>query len=415
MRFWGRGAGEPATRNKGNGNRQSVAARTRQTERSVVNKISGKTIITGGYTMPTSEGLRNAQLNKKDEFYTQLVDIEKEMRYYKDKFEGKTVYCNCDDPYESNFFKFFALNFNRLKLKKLISVSYTGSPIAGKEVGLFEDQGKEYKINNKKAYKVVLTELKDVTGDGREDLEDVKEIIKHRIRYLKGNGDFRSEESIELLKQADIVVTNPPFSLFRQYMTQLIEYGKQFIIIGNVNAITYKETFSLIKENKVWMGASIHSGDREFRVPNDYPLNASGTRIDEKGNKYIRVKGIRWYTNIDYKERHEDLDLYKEYDPEEYPKYDNYDAINVNKTSDIPCDYDELMGVPITYLDKHNPDQFEIIGMAKRGAGDPALRSKVYTKEEYPNYSDLNAGPVLLINGILKNTYPRILIKKIKK
>ena len=342
--------------------------------------------------MPTSEGLRNAKEGKKDEFYTQLVDIEKEMRYFKDKFEGKVVFCNCDDPYESNFFKFFALNFNRLKLKKLISVSYASSPIAGEEVGLFEEQGKEYKITGKRAYKVTLSELKDVTGDGREDLEDVKEIIKHRIRYLRGDGDFRSAESIALLEQADIVVTNPPFSLFREYLAQLVEHNKQFIIIGNVNAITYKEVFPLIKDNKLWMGASIHSGDREFRVPDSYPLNASGTRIDDKGNKYIRVKGVRWFTNIDYNERHEKLDLYKEYNEEEYPKYDNYNAININKTAEIPYDYNGVMGVPLTFMDKFSPDQFSIIGLDR------------YV-EDNPYY-----GHRFTING--KETYARILIKK---
>lgn len=342
--------------------------------------------------MPTSAGLRNAKEGKKDEFYTQLVDIEKEMRYFKDKFEGKVVFCNCDDPYESNFFKFFALNFNRLKLKKLISVSYASSPIAGEEVGLFEEQGKEYKITGKRAYKVILAELNDVTGDGREDLEDVKEIIKHRIRYLKGDGDFRSEESIELLKEADIVVTNPPFSLFREFIAQLVEYDKQFVIIGNINAISYKEVFPMIKNNKMWLGASIHSGDREFKVPKDYPLNASGTRVDEKGNKYIRVKGVRWFTNVDYNERHEDLDLYKEYSPEEYPKYDSYNAINVNKTAEIPCDYDGVMGVPLTFMDKYNPDQFEIMGLDR------------YI-EDNPHF-----GHRFKING--KETYARILIKR---
>ena len=340
--------------------------------------------------MPT--GLTVAKEGKKDEFYTQLVDIEKEMRFFKDKFEGKVVYCNCDDPYESNFFKFFALNFNRLKLKKLVSVSYVGSPIAGEEVSLFEEEGKEYKITNKKAYKVVLTELKDVTGDGRENLEDVKEIIKHRIRYLKGDGDFRSEESVELLKQADIVVTNPPFSMFREYLSQLVKYNKQFIIIGNVNAISYKEVFPLIKDNKLWLGASIHSGDREFRVPDSYPLNASGTRVDEYGNKYIRVKGVRWFTNVDYQERHEDLDLYKEYTEEEYPRYDNYDAINVNKTAEIPCDYKGLMGVPITFLDKYNPEQFEIVGTISAPSDPNTLNLGVdysefigYTQDRKPN------------------------------
>ena len=312
-----------------------------------------------------NKNLREAKRNKNDEFYTSLEDIEKEMRVYKDAFRGKVVYCNCDDPYESNFFKYFALNFNHLRLKKLISVSYAGSTFAGEEFGLFENMGKEYSINGKKAYKVVMVELQDVTRDGRENLDDIREIIKHRIRYLKGDGDFRSEESIELLKGADIIVTNPPFSMFREYIAQLIEYDKKFIVIGNVNALTYKEFFPLVKQNKVWMGANIHSGDREFRVPDNYPLKAAGFRIDNKGRKYIRVKGVRWFTNLDYKERHNWLDLYKKYTPEEYPKYDNYDAINVDKTADIPQDYDGVMGVPITFLDKYCPAQFEIIKFRK--------------------------------------------------
>jgi len=317
----------------------------------------------GGVILRSDE-LRNAKKNKNDEFYTQLSDIEKEMRHYKDFFEDKVVYCNCDDPFESNFFKYFATHFNTLKLKKLISVSYAHSPIAGEEVNLFENQGKEYKITGKRAYKVTISELQDVNNDGREDLEDVQEIIKHRIRYLKGDGDFRSEESIELLKEADIVCTNPPFSLFRDFVAQLMEYDKKFIIIGNVNSIAFKEFFPLIKDNKVWMGASIHSGDREFRVPETYPLNAAGTRVDEEGRKYIRVKGVRWFTNLDYVERHEDIDLYKKYTAEEYPQYVNYDAIEVSKTADIPYDYYGKMGVPITFLDKFNPEQFDIIGFS---------------------------------------------------
>ena len=208
-------------------------------------------------------------------------------------------------------------------------------------------------------------------------MEDVKAIIRHRIRYLKGDGDFRSDESIELLKQADIVVTNPPFSLFREYIAQLFEYNKNFIIIGNVNAITYKEIFPLIKDNKLWMGASIHSGDRKFYVPDDYPLEAAGCGIDPNGRKFIRVKGVRWYTNIDYNERHEDLDLYKEYNEEEYPTYDNCKAINVDKTSDIPCDYDGMIGVPITFLDKYNPSQFSIIRFRKGDDG----KDLFYTKD----------------------------------
>ena len=307
--------------------------------------------------------LTSAQKAKKDEFYTQLDDIAKELKYYTQYFQGKVVLCNCDDPYESNFFKYFALNFNRLGLKKLIATCYNGSPIAGDELPLlFEIEENEPK---KIAYKVEITEVQDYNNDGAVNLADVQWLIqndKNVLSLLKGNGDFRSQECIELLKEADIVVTNPPFSLFREYLAQLVQYKKLFLIIGNVNAISYKESFALIKENKLWMGVSIHSGDREFRVPDTYPLNAAGHRVDEKGNKYIRVKGVRWFTNMDYPQRHEDLVLYKHYTPEEYPKYDNYDAININVTSEIPIDYEGVMGVPITFLDKYNPDQFEIIG-----------------------------------------------------
>jgi hypothetical protein len=204
--------------------------------------------------------------------------------------------------------------------------------------------------------------------DGDKNGDNVPSIEEIGVKYLKGDGDFRSNECIELLKQADIVVTNPPFSLFREYVAQLVEYEKNFLIIGNVNAITYKEIFKLIKENKLWTGYSIRSGDREFGVPDDYPLTAAGYRIDENGKKFIRVKGVRWFTNLDYNERHEDLILYKKYNPEEYPKYENYEAINVDKTSDIPCDYAGFIGVPITFLDKLNPDQFEIIALGIVGS-----------------------------------------------
>ncbi len=307
--------------------------------------------------------LVSAQKAKKDEFYTQLDDIAKELKYYKQHFKGKVVLCNCDDPYESNFFKYFALNFNQLGLKKLIATCYNGSPIAGDELPLlFEIEESEPK---KIAYKVEITEVQDYNNDGAVNLADVQYLIqndKNVLSLLKGNGDFRSQECIDLLKEADIVVTNPPFSLFREYLAQLIQYNKSFLIIGNVNAISYKESFALIKDNKMWLGASIHSGDREFRVPDNYPLNAAGQRVDERGVKYIRVKGVRWFTNLDYPQRHEDLILYKKYTLEEYPKYDNYDAINVNVTNDIPCDYEGVMGVPITFMDKYNPDQFEIVG-----------------------------------------------------
>ncbi|MDR0914226.1 MAG: adenine-specific methyltransferase EcoRI family protein [Oscillospiraceae bacterium] len=317
--------------------------------------------------------LRKAKSEKKDEFYTQLADIEKEMRHYKAYFKGKVILCNCDDPYESNFVKYFALNFNALGLKKLIATCYSTSPIVYTQLNLFDNEEiictrKE----GKKPYKIEICEVTDENQDGRVDLADMEYLLRNRknaLTLLEGDGDFRSAECIELLKQADIVVTNPPFSLFREYIAQLMEYKKDFIIIGNLNAITYKEVFPLIAQNKLWLGVSIHSGDREFRVPDDYPLKAAGYRVDENGIKYIRVKGVRWFTNIDTTKRHENLILYKTYNPAEYPKYDNYDAINVDKTADIPNDYDGVMGVPITFLDKYNPAQFEIVAFRKGDDG----------------------------------------------
>ena len=333
--------------------------------------------------MPEIQGMRNAQKNKNDEFYTALADIEKEMKYYKEYFKGKVVFCNCDDPFESNFFKYFAMNFNYLGLKKLISTCYAGSPIVTEQLSLFDVKGLVIKKEEaKKPYKIIITEVDDSNGDGAVDLSDVEYLIKNKkntLTLLEEDGDFRSKECIELLKESDIVVTNPPFSLFREYVAQLVKYQKDFLIIGNVNAIAYRDFFHLIKENKVWMGASIHSGDREFRVPSSYPLKASGTRIDEHGNKYIRVKGVRWWTNLDYKERHEKLILYKKYTPEEFPKFDNYDAINVDKVSDIPYDYKGLMGVPITFLDKYNPEQFKIIASSQTGCHPDEMVLKKYS------------------------------------
>ena len=322
--------------------------------------------------MAKKERLLNAAAKaKKDEFYTQLTDIEKEMRYYRKHFKGKTVLCNCDDPFESNFFKYFVLNFNRLGLKKLIATCYATSPIAGQQLSLFDVVGGDEEQRNK-PYKAVVTKVYDVTGDGGVDMFDVAELFKtheNELVELEGNGDFRSEECLALLDEADIVVTNPPFSLFREYVSVLMEHEKHFIIIGNVNAITYKEFFPLLKENKVWIGASIHSGDRKFYVPDDYPLNAAGCGIDEDGRRFIRVKGVRWYTNLDIKQRHEELILVKRYTSLYYLSYENFDAINVDKTVDIPCDYAGIMGVPITFLDKYSPDQFEIIGLGIANLG----------------------------------------------
>lgn len=317
-----------------------------------------------------------AKTAKKDEFYTQLTDIEKEMRYYRKHFKGKTVLCNCDDPFESNFFKYFVLNFNRLGLKKLIATCYSTSPIAGQQLSLFDVVGGD-EDKKGKPYKAVVTKVYDVTGDGGVDMFDVAELFKtheNELVELEGDGDFRSKECLALLDEADIVVTNPPFSLFREYVSVLMEHEKHFIIIGNVNAITYKEFFPLLKENKVWIGASIHSGDRKFYVPDDYPLNAAGCGIDEDGRRFIRVKGVRWYTNLDLKQRHEEMILVKRYDPKTYPHFDNYDAINVDKTADIPCDYDGIMGVPITFLDRYSPDQFEIVGYTAKDMGVECLK-----------------------------------------
>ena len=340
-----------------------------------------------------NKDLNKARAAKKDEFYTRLEDIELELKHYRPHFKGKTVLCNCDDPRCSNFFRYFTLNFEVLGLKKVIATCYKNQ-----DVDLFSQHACERAV-----YQIY-------EGDKNKNKKVDDEEIE--VRYLEGDGDFRSKECVELLKEADIVVTNPPFSLFREFVSFLVQHNKKFLIIGNINAITYKELFPLVRDNKLWLGASIHSGDREFQVPDDYPLQASGWRVDENGKKYIRVKGVRWYTNLDYEERHEDIPLFRKYTPQDYPTYDNYDAIEVSKTSDIPYDYLGVIGVPITFLDKFNPSQFEIVGIAKRGAGDPSLKSKVYTKEDYPNYSDLNATPVLIENGVPRNTYPRILIRR---
>ena len=321
--------------------------------------------------MAENTGLKEAKAAKKDEFYTQMDDIAAEMWHYKQYFDGATILCNCDDPFESNFFKYFALNFHNFGLKKLIATCYDGSPVAGQELSF--DELKSMESSERKAYKIELTDIPDMNGDGTFDLSDIEAFLKSDkcpIQELEGNGDFRSEECIDLLKKADIVVTNPPFSLFREYVSKLLEYQKKFIIIGNINAVTYKEIFPLIKENKIWIGVSIHSGDRKFYVPDNYPLKAAGCGIDSDGRRYIRVKGIRWYTNLDIEQRHEELILYKHYSPEEYPNYFNYDGIDVSTTSDIPCDYAGIMGVPITFLDVYNPEQFEIIG------GSPTVEKK---------------------------------------
>ena len=323
-----------------------------------------------------NKALSAANKAKKDEFYTQLSDIENELRHYKEHFKGKTVLCNCDDPYESNFFKYFAINFNHLGLKKLICTCYAGSPVVYTQLSFFgEEEAIGKPQTEKKPYKIEITEVKDMNDDGAVDLTDVELLLKSvngKPKLLKGNGDFRSEECIELLKEADIVVTNPPFSLFREYVAQLIEYDKKFIIIGNQNAITYKEIFPLLKENKMWLGFGFKRNCAHF-INKHYKDVATDTDHREG---MIRVSGVVWYTNLDIQKRHEDLILYKAYSPEDYPHYDNYDAIEVSKVADIPCDYFGCMGVPITFMDKYNPEQFEIVRFRKGNDG----KDLVYTK-----------------------------------
>lgn len=348
--------------------------------------------------MPRTD-LTAAREAKKDEFYTQLGDIAKELKYYKSYFKNKVVFCNCDDPYESNFFKYFALNFNAFGLKKLIATCYNGSPIAGDELPLvFEIEDTEPK---KIAYKVEITEVQDYNGDGAVNLVDVQYLIqndKNVLTLLKGNGSFDSQECIDLLKESDIVVTNPPFSLFREYLALLEKYGKQFLIIGNTNALKYKLTFKMFQENKIRTGYTNFNVGMFFQVPDNWEKY----HHIENGKKIARVSTSCWFTNLPVSRHNEELILYKHYTPEEYPKYDNYDAINVNAYSEIPCDYEGVMGVPVTFLDKFNPDQFEIIWTTDRG-GDGYL-------EEYKKPWDRYDAPVLKGKGL----YTRILIRNKK-
>jgi hypothetical protein len=291
--------------------------------------------------MAGNKNLNKANKAKEDEFYTQLSDIENELKHYKEHFRDKVVLCNCDDPRISNFFHYFSYNFEQLGLKKLITTCY-------------KNQNRDLFSMNDSEKAIWLEYEGDKNGSGVPDAEEIG------VKYFKGDGDFRSEECVELLKQADIVVTNPPFSLFREYIGQLIRHDKKFLIVGNQNVITYKEVFSLLKNDKVWLGYKF--GNMEFRVPDYYEPRETRFWIDENGKKWRSLGNICWFTNLDIPKRHEDLILYKTYSPEEYEKYDNYDAVNVNKVSDIPCDYNGVMGVPITFLDKYNPNQFELIG-----------------------------------------------------
>ena len=339
-------------------------------------------------TKVKNQSLGKAKDAKQDEFYTQLSDIERELRHYKKHFRGKVVYCNCDDPRVSNFFHYFSHNFEKLGLKKLISTCYKSQSL-----DLFSEHQSE---------KAIYIEYSgDINSNNLPDSDEIG------IKELQGDGDFRSSESIELLKQADIVVTNPPFSLFREYVSQLIEYEKSFLIIGNQNAISYKEIFNLIQKNKLWQGYKC--GDMAFKVPQHYEAKETRYWQDEVGQKWRSLGNACWYTNLDISKRHEELILYKKYNPEEYPTYVNYDAIEVGTTKDIPCDYFGDMGVPITFLDKHNPKQFEIVG-SSRTLGKPM--SEVAEKGSY-----LQGGPRFYLpnsDGTFRRLYDRIVIRRIK-
>ena len=384
-----------------------------------------------------NQDLTNAKKAKKDEFYTRWEEIEKEVNAYleydKNVFKGKTILLPADDPFESNFFKYFAVHFNDYGLKKLIATSYDSSPIVNQQLSLFEEDEVEKKLG--KAYKIELTHVGDFDHDGVFNIEDVEKfLLSEKIKlnssggsnvlsYLHGDsdfvpGDFRSKEVTRLRDNADIIITNPPFSLFREFVKWIDPKNKKFLIIGNINVVTYKEIFPLIRDNYMWMGSSIHSGDRPFYVPDDYPLNASGAGIDEEGRKYIRVKGVRWFTNLDHGRRHEPLSLmsmadnikfskHKDVKSHEYLQYDNYDALDVPYTDAIPNDYEGIMGVPITFLDKYNPNQFIIKGLA---AGN-SRKTKLYGDVKYtPN--KLDRGGCGVVNG--KRKYARILIKRKK-
>jgi hypothetical protein len=369
-----------------------------------------------------NKGLGAARAAKQDEFYTQYIDIQKEVEAYlefdPDTFRNKVIYCNCDDPFESNFFKYFAVNFNKLGLKKLISTSYDGSPIAGQGTLFPEyDEGNGQR-QKPKALAVIIDQVKDENGDGAVDITDVELFLKRnkaaRIA-LKGSadypgGDFRSPECVDFLKQADIVVTNPPFSLFRQYVAQLVEHGKKFLIIGNKNAITYKEVFPLIKENKIWLGSGFTNGNAYFSIPTKTRRNFADGVYDESTG-LVKFRNVGWFTNLDHGRRHEKLPLmtladnlkfskHKEIRGKAaYDRYDNYDAIEVPYTDAIPSDYDGAMGVPITFLDKYNPEQFEI------------LSSNDFRRHENVPYKEhgLIKDKESAING--KPTYVRILIR----
>ncbi len=372
-----------------------------------------KTIITGKPIVSTSGNrvLSKAKKAKNDEFYTQLGDISNELKHYKAQLRGKTILCNCDDPFESNFFKYFALNFNSFGLKKLIATSYQRSPIVGGQLPLMSIEG--LKPEGREPYAIEINEVPDQNGDGATDISDVEYLLKHNAntaRTLNGDdtyngGDFRSRECVELLEQADIVITNPPFSLLRKFVAQLIALNKQFLIIGSKNAITYKEIFELMKENKLWLGHGFANGNAFFSIPKDYAREFAAGVYDERTG-LVKFRNVGWFTNMDYESRHEFIPLYKKHSPAKYPNYVNFDGIEVSKVADIPVDYPGAMGVPISFLDKHNPDQFEILGSSRALA---LPMSRIAKKGSYTQ-----GGPRFYLDkgdGTYRRLYDRIVIK----
>lgn len=366
-----------------------------------------------------NKALGEAKKQKKDEFYTQLGDINAELRHYSAHFAGKVVFCNCDDPYESNFFKYFAANFNALQLKRLIATCYAGSPVAGRQLELFEDEPKMTEETTRIPHKIVINEVADMNGDGRTDLADVEWLIKNGknvLTKLEGNGDFRSAECVELLKESDIVVTNPPFSLFREYVAQLIQYDKKFLIIGNKQAIKYKEVFPLIRDNKLWIGCTPMSREIYFDVPQSFietalSQNKDRTIVSHSGRLMARSSSI-WFTNLEHKKRHEEYVFIRRYNQDDYPSYANYDAIDVAESNAIPEDWDGMMGVPITFLDKYNPEQFEIVGIAEGDSG-KELGLRPVTKSLKKINPSLRDGQLYLMKeGKPVKPFSRIIIRR---
>lgn len=365
--------------------------------------------------MAGNRSLNAAAAAKRDEFYTQISDIEKELRHYRKHFAGKTILCNCDDPFESNFFKYFVLNFNRLGLAKLIATCYAGSPIVYTQMNLFGEPEEVVQAEReKKPYKVEVTQVYDTSGDGGVDMLDVAELFrtgKNALEMLEGDGDFRSPECLALLDEADIVVTNPPFSLFREYIAMLIERQKKFIIIGSQNAIHYKEIFPLFMSNELWLGYGFDRGNAYFSIPKENAREyAPG--VYDASTGLVKFRNCAWFTNLDIKKRHEELILVKRYQPEEYPTYENFECIEVGRIADIPCDYAGMMGVPDTFLHHYNPEQFELIGLGNGYLGQSIGIRGIPKEHKAMMKGHSAAGDVYFMkDGKPKVPYSRIIIR----